>query len=777
MDKKETIDKIRDKTKSLCNKLKIKKIKIKKINLKNIKKINLKDIDFKEICTNIFRKTKVCVKILYYVLFTIYMYIKAVSKLLIKKIKEIDWSKIKFNLNLKVQLLVGFVIPIIFTIVVGLSAESKAEKEMISNYESSAHTTISTKMDYIDFGLNLIRNDVIQLKLDLDVQSYFGGTYKNNPSKAANTKNTTNTTVTIRQSLNKFINNIYFIPKSDYEIISTTKNYIDRSHMPPGFYEEWSETEEGKAVNNGENNGWVSSHPEMDKYTTYDPDGYILSYMTPAPNKSYVLVVDVNKEVVKETISDIDVTEGSFVAFVTKEGKSILIKEDSNKLNPNFSQLDFYTEIFNKEDLSGSKYVEYENKEYLFAYKISEETESTLVYMIPKDKVIGAAIGIKKTTILLTSIASIITALIGVLISLNISNNMNSIIVNLKKLASGDLTIKTRTKGLGEFVLLNNNINDVVDNTRNLIIGVNSIVETVDASANDVIDISKEVDQSSKDITQALQEIDSGVSQQAEEAQSCLELMDNLSYSIQSINDDIERTNESTLDSKSIVKESIRTMETLLDQTERAISVTSRVNTGILELEKESKEINKFVSIITEISEQTNLLSLNASIEASRAGEAGRGFSVVAEEVRKLAGASQDAAKEIEDVVKRITKKMNNASRTAVKAGDIINEQSSSVDSTKTALFKINDSTKSILNSVDNTKAKSDIIERSRKDTLDSIANISAVSEETAVSSSNVFAIAESQKDTVISLVKSGNSLKTNTEELKKAISVFKTTD
>ena len=207
------------------------------------------------------------------------------------------------------------------------------------------------------------------------------------------------------------------------------------------------------------------------------------------------------------------------------------------------------------------------------------------------------------------------------------------------------------------------------------------------------------------------------------------------------------------------------------------IEITSKVKDDVRLLETSSTEIKKFVAIIADIAEQTNLLSLNASIEAARAGEAGRGFSVVAEEIRKLADGSRQAAEEINKVVEIIEKQTGDTVETAKKAEKIVEKQAETVGATKEAFHKIYCATEEVIESVDNVKVKVKGMNKERAGTLEAISSISAVSEETAASSSNVFSIAESQKETVPLLTRASDELKIKMEKLKQAVSVFKTTE
>lgn len=689
-------------------------------------------------------------------------------------------GKKSLDVNIKLQLFVGFLIPIIFMIFVGIVSYNKAEEGMVSNFESAAQSTIDTQMKYFDAVFSLIRGEAIQLKLDKEIQELMSNTYAFDAAKEVSVRNKINTTFNTRKELNSFICNIYIIPKKDQPLISTTRSNLATITQPflqpDGFYEDWSKTEEGKNINSVDANAWISVHPQMDAMTGYDKE-YILSYMTPLYNKSAVLVFDIDYNKVKEALKEIDYSNGAIIGYITSEGKEIVIKEDTNDTDISFFGEEFYQSAVSSGESSGSQYIDYNNEQYLFIYNTSKETGTTLTYLVPWDKLIASALDIKSITYVLVGMSCFIAILIGLGISFNITNSMNSIIKRLKKVSEGDLTVRMKTKGRSEFAKLNRHIADSISNTRELIVDVEGIASLVHASSQEVDEVSGLIEQSSNSIVEALGEIDVGVSMQARDTQDCLVQMDNLSHTIEDVRSDIEKTFTTSEYTKEIVRNGLLTMETLSKQTKDTIDVTSLVKDDVKILANHSMEIRKFVEIISDIAEQTNLLSLNASIEAARAGEVGKGFAVVAEEIRKLADGSQQAAAEIHRVVEIIEKQTGDTVVTADKAEKIVEKQAETVNITKEDFKKIYQATEEVIARIDDVNIKVKDMDKERADTLESISSISAVAEETAASSGNVYAISENERRTVSRLTKSSEELRHNMEALKAAISIFKTTE
>ena len=144
-------------------------------------------------------------------------------------------------------------------------------------------------------------------------------------------------------------------------------------------------------------------------------------------------------------------------------------------------------------------------------------------------------------------------------------------------------------------------------------------------------------------------------------------------------------------------------------------------------LERKSSSIGEIINVINEIADQTNLLSLNASIEAARAGDAGRGFAVVASEIRKLADQSKESVNNIISIIEGIQEDTHKAVNIAREAEEVLRLQENAVSNTTQSYLNINDSVENLVVQLRQIIENVDNIEEARVSTLGAIESISAV--------------------------------------------------
>lgn len=406
-------------------------------------------------------------------------------------------------------------------------------------------------------------------------------------------------------------------------------------------------------------------------------------------------------------------------------------------------------------------------------YKV-EDTGCMLVTLIPKAEIIKQADEIKNMTIIIVIIATLIAVIVSFILANGIGREIHKVTNTVKKVSEGDLTVNCSTKRKDEFSLLSKNIMEMLKSIKKLIHQTRDVSNLVIGSSKSLTNASVKLVESSKDITGIIEEMDNGIGRQVEDAKVCLNKMENLGEKITNVNEGTIKISEFAATTKEIVSEGILTIKELVNKSDETSKITNSVIENIENLEKESFFIRSIIDTINSIAEQTNLLALNASIEAARAGSAGDGFAVVAEEVRKLAEESLNASNRISEIINGINSLTQNTVDTAKRAEKIMISQDEALQKTIESFKDITNHVEDLTSDIEKISLRIKDIEKTKNETEYAIGNISNVIRETAEASSKVQESADSQLSEAEFLNISAEELRKYSEELQDAINSFK---
>jgi methyl-accepting chemotaxis protein len=305
----------------------------------------------------------------------------------------------------------------------------------------------------------------------------------------------------------------------------------------------------------------------------------------------------------------------------------------------------------------------------------------------------------------ISAVALVITVVVAMLMTGKMTKGIQTAADVLREIASGegDLTKQLPVTSDDEIGQLSKYFNQFINKLRD-------IVTTVQENAQSVASGSTE-------LAAATEELSMTMSDQAAQVTGVASATEEMSASSSLINDNLDTTLKVANETANNTNEGSKMLNKAVTEIQQIKNKVDELGTTIRNLADSSQEINAILNVISDIADQTNLLALNAAIEAARAGEHGRGFAVVADEVRKLAERTQSATGEISSIIGNLQKESNRAS-------DDMGVALVQVDSGVKTMLTTATFFDKIVSSVDEMSNMNNMIETSIKEQVQAIENI-----------------------------------------------------
>lgn len=487
---------------------------------------------------------------------------------------------------------------------------------------------------------------------------------------------------------------------------------------------------------------------------------------------TYVLVMDLKSDVVEDELKSVDLGSGSMISLVTDKGEFVGSNKDN--LAGGKKKLDYVSEL---EGVQGNQIMEQvadgKEQNVLEVHNTLGTSKWILVGVVPVSELVKDASGILTTTWIFAVVAAIIALFIGLWIVRLVARPLTHLKDLMVEGAKGNLQIRTNYKTRDEIGQLSASFDMMMEQITLLVEQTNASAQEVLNTATELSDASKKTAISAKEIAAATEEIAHGSTSLATEAERGSELTENISRQIDRV---MASNHEMSLAAQEVEQSSEKgtiQLKSLLGKTRVTEETTHALVGKVDELKQTTSDVFKVLDVLQDIAKQTNILSLNATIEAARAGTAGRGFMVVANEVRQLAEQSRQSIHTASGIINNIINEMNKTVQALSAVYPLFREQMGAVQETTDIFQSVQQQMGEFALRLGTVTSSIHELSESQTTLSEAMANVSAVAEQSSATSQEVASLSTEQANIGNQLVGLSDKLEGVSVKLKEQLSRF----
>lgn len=357
-----------------------------------------------------------------------------------------------------------------------------------------------------------------------------------------------------------------------------------------------------------------------------------------------------------------------------------------------------------------------------------------------------------------------------------ITRPIERVAAQMQRIAEGDLARKERihVKSKDEIGVLVDTADRMQQNLRQMVEQISDTATQVAAAAEQLSASAEQTGKSIEHIASAMEQMAAGADKQTHEVQETSRVIHDMSQQLYQIADNTSNMKANAGDMMEKSRTGGRDIKTSGEQMAFIQQNVNELSSVIKNLGERSQQVGQIIEVITDIASQTNLLALNAAIEAARAGEHGRGFAVVADEVRKLAEQSAESAQRITQIIDHIQLETNAAVTSMEKVSQEVTQGIEVVASAGQSFTQIQNAAAEVTKQIEQVTAAIQQMTVGAEHIVQSMNGISKIAVETSANTQNTSAATEEQAASMEEMMASSASLAQMAERLQMLVNNFK---